>query len=426
LKTHEVFGIRPDINAYSYVDRGSLDAEVQKLLDRKHKHIAIRGASKSGKSWLRQKILNNPIVVQCRLDYSVIDIYRDALSRLDVRFEVEKVTSRSFEARISASGEAGLKLLAKLQGGVEVGANAGVQETTQPVGKDHADLEFVASIIKESGRTLVIEDFHYLPTEEQKRFAFDLKTLWDYRLFVVVVGVWSTQNMMITLNPDLSERIEEVSVVWTSTELKKILEQGCRHLGLTPSSSVAEEFASISYESAGLLQSLALRYIDDELGIRDGTASEDPRTLDDVDKVRDAAMHVAEQLNQLYQTFARRVSEGIRSRTNATGIYAHAMAVIMEAEDSALTDGMSAKDIHAAAHARQPRIQLSNLKAVLSKFPSLQVDEAGRGLVLAYDDQEELVSVVDKQLLLYRRFATVRWPWEDLIAEVSGKDQAFD
>jgi hypothetical protein len=27
------------------------------------------------------------------------------------------------------------------------------------------------------------------------------------------------------------------------------------------------------------------------------------------------------------------------------------------------------------------------------------------------------VSTVDHQLLLYRRFATVRWPWEDMIAE---------
>lgn len=426
MKTHEVFGIRPQINQYSYVDRGSLDVEVKKLLDRKHKHIAVRGASKSGKSWLRQKILNDPIIVQCRLDYSVSDIYRDALARLEVRLEVERVTSTSFEGRISASGEAGVKLLAKVQGGGDLAASSEVQKTSQSVGKDHADLEFVASIVKESGRTIVVEDFHYLPMDAQKRFAFDLKTLWDYQLFVVVVGVWSTQNMMITLNPDLSERIEEVSVAWTDPELKKILEQGCKHLGLMPTQEVSQELVEISYGSAGLLQSLALRYIDDELGIEEGCASDCPQVLDDVSKVRDAAMHIAEQLNQLYQTFARRVSAGIRSRTNATGIYAHAMAVIMDASDQALTEGIGAKEVHAAAHARQPRIQLSNLKSVLSKFQSLQVDEAGRGLVLAYDDQEERVSVVDRQLLLYRRFATVRWPWEDLIAEVSEREEAFE
>ena len=49
----------------------------------------------------------------------------------------------------------------------------------------------------------------------------------------------------------------------------------------------------------------------------------------------------------------------------------------------------------------------------------------GRGLVLAYDSQNEIVSVVDRQLLLYRRYATVRWPWEDIIAEVGDKDESY-
>lgn len=424
MKTHEVFGIRPEVNDYSYVDRGSLDSEVRKLLERKQTHVAIRGASKSGKSWLRQRVLVDPIVVQCRLDYELSHIYRDALARLDIRLELESTKTKTFEARISASGEAGWKLLAKVQGEGEVAASGEFATTTKKVGKDHADLEFVASLIRESGRVLVVEDFHYLPVEQQKRFAFDLKTLWDYRVFVIVVGVWSTQNMMVTLNPDLAERIEEVSVVWTEKELKQILEKGGKHLDIEFGSRVSDLLAEISYESAGLLQKLALRYLDNELGIVQ--APEVSVVIDDVDKAHDAAMHVADQLNPLYQTFAKRVSEGIRSRTNATGIYAHAMAAIMEADDKSLSEGLPAKEIFRVANARQSRVQLSNLKAVLGKFPSLQIDEAGRGLVLAYDPQEEVVSVVDKQLLLYRKFATVRWPWEALIEEVSKRADAFD
>jgi hypothetical protein len=33
--------------------------------------------------------------------------------------------------------------------------------------------------------------------------------------------------------------------------------------------------------------------------------------------------------------------------------------------------------------------------------------------------------VVDHQLLLYRRFATVRWPWEDMIAEADASDVRY-
>ena len=91
-----------------------------------------------------------------------------------------------------------------------------------------------------------------------------------------------------------------------------------------------------------------------------------------------------------------------------------------------MSSGLSAKAIYSVAHAKQPRIQLGNLKAALTRFPELQVDSDGRGLVLAYDPQDEKISVVDKQLLLYRKFATVKWPWEDLIEEVSKEQAAFD
>jgi hypothetical protein len=425
MKTHEVFGISPSVRSTSYINRGALDEALHKLVERKQTHVAIRGASKSGKSWLRQNVLTDPIVVQCRLGYSPLDIYRDALARLDIILTVEATTKNSFKGSLSAKGEVGVKLLAKVTGDLTANAEheSGVKHVS--VGKDIADLEFIASVIRESGKTLVIEDFHYLSSEEQRKFAFDLKTLWDYKLLVIVVGVWISENMLITLNPDLSDRIEELSVTWTETELKQVFNKGCQALGLKASDGLVTELAKSSYESVGLMQKLALRLIDDELGI---TESAEPGTeikIDNVAKVKDAAMHVAEQLNQLYQVFAKRVCDGIRTRQNSTGIYAYAMAAIMSASDEELLQGLDARAIHKVAHARQERIQVGNLKAVLSKFPELQVDSDGRGLVLAYDAQDEKLSVVDKQLLLYRRFATIKWPWEELISEIKDSAEAY-
>lgn len=425
MKTHEVFGIQPQLSEASYVDRGSLDEAFKKLIDRRQTHVAIRGASKVGKSWLRQRVLENPIIVQCRLSYTTTDIYRDALARLDIRLKLDKTMTNSVRGKVIASGEAGLKLIAKASGSIEVGGDHESAIREQVVGKDINDLEFIASLIKASGRTLVVEDFHYLPMNEQLRFAFDLKTLWDFKTFVVVIGVWISENMLTTLNSDLSDRIEEISVTWGPSELKQILSKGCRTLNLRLTTRVADELANISYESAGLLQKLALRFLDDELGI-DGAPEGEEVIIDNLDAVHDAGMHVADQLNPLYQTFAKRVCDGIRSRKNSTGIYAHAMAAVMSADDTALSDGLSAKAIHTAAHERQPRIQLGNLKTVLARFPELQVDEAGRGLVLAYDQQDEKISVVDKQLLLYRKFATVKWPWEAIIEEISNDDTVYE
>lgn len=54
-KVKDVFGISARILEDSYVDRGELDSEIRKYLSR-DTHIALRGESKCGKSWLRQKI----------------------------------------------------------------------------------------------------------------------------------------------------------------------------------------------------------------------------------------------------------------------------------------------------------------------------------------------------------------------------------
>lgn len=425
MKTHEVFGISPRLSEHSYIDRKNLDRELTKLIERQQTHIAIRGASKSGKSWLRQRVLSNPVVVQCRLSYTVTDIYRDALAELGITVVVERTKTNEVKGHVTGIAEGGLPLIAKVSGELNLEGSSNTETVQKIIGKDIDDLRFVAEVIKASGRMLVIEDFHYLRAEEQKKFSFDLKAMWDYGTFVMIVGVWISENMLITLNSDLADRIEEISVTWQPEELKRVLVKGCSALNLRPTDAVSNELTEISYGSVGLLQKLALRMIDDELGIEAGVADGDELLIEKSSAVHDAAMHVAEQLNQLYQAFAKRVCDGIRVRNNSTGIYAHAMAAIMNASDEALTNGLPAKAIFDVAHARQPRVQFGNLKTVLSRFPELQVDAEGRGLVIAYDHQDEKMSVVDKQLLLYRRFATVKWPWEELIEEVGSKEEDY-
>lgn len=425
MKTHQVFGIQSDVVDASYIDRGALDAEFRTLVDRGQMHIAIRGASKCGKSWLRKKVLNNPIVVQCRLSYTTTDVYRDALAALDIRLEIDRTVTSKVGGKVGGSVDGGFGFLAKASASTEgtYGNDTATKEAV--VGRNVADLKFISDTIRESGRKLVVEDFHYLPITEQQKFAFDLKTLWDYKTLVIVVGVWIDDNMLITLNSDLADRIEELPVTWTEAELKQVFTKGCSTLNIRPTDAVSTQLAQVAYQSVGLLQKLALRFLD-ELKIYEAAPVGKEIVLADPAKISDAAMHTAEQLNQLYQTFAKKVCEGVRQRKNATGIYAHALKVIMEATDGELLNGIPVKDIYRKAHTAEPRVQLPNLRSVLAKFAELQVDQDGRSLVLAYDGQNEKISLVDRQLLLYRRFATVKWPWEDLIAEVGGETTAFD
>jgi hypothetical protein len=414
-QVHEVFGVSNEVLPDSYVDRGDLDEELARLLERPT-HIALRGASKCGKSWLRQTVLPEALVVQCRLNKTIVDIYRDALSQLDVHLEVESTSGTQFKGSVKASGDLGIKLLAKL--GVETAVEALKEKSTlkAPVGHDVADLRFIADLLKASGHRLVIEDFHYLSVDERQAFAFDLKALWDYGVFVVIVGVWSEQNLLMYLNPDLTGRVKEVPIVWSDRDLRKIFERGNKALDIEFSRPVQDQAIADCFENAGILQALILGTLDE---VKISEAPKEHVVIDDVGALEVAAMTYADDLNSAYQLFAKRVSGGIRSRENATGIYAHAIAAILGEPDDALIRGVSIDRVFAVTHGREERIQKGNLHTVLEKFESLQVDDDGRGLVIAYDEAHREVSVVDRQLLLYRKYLTVRWPWEELIAEAT-------
>jgi hypothetical protein len=419
--TSDVFGVSNEILPDSYVDRGRLDEELQRLLARPT-HVALRGESKCGKSWLRQRVVEDAITIQCRLGKTCIDIYRDALSDLGIRLELERSDSGAISGHAEASTEGGVSLLAKLRGTVSIKGEKGHATKTEPAGKDFTDLKFVADLIKASDRRLVVEDFHYLSIEERTKLAFDLKALWDYGVFVIIVGVWSKQNMLLYLNPDLTGRVEEVAIVWTAEDLHAVFQNGGSALNLEFDDAVQSRAIEVCFENVGILQRLILGTLDE---CEVTTEQNQVLRIDQVEALDAAAMAYAEQLNPLYQQFAERVSGGIRSRSDSTGIYAHAMAVILEATDKDLIRGVKLDDIYEKAHAREGRIQKANLRTVLEKFEGLQVDGDGRGLVLGYNESTREISAVDRQLLLYRKYSTVKWPWEDLIAEAEAGDDDF-
>ncbi|MBB3910147.1 hypothetical protein [Sphingomonas desiccabilis] len=421
-KSQEVFGVTTEILTPSYVNRGGLDARIEKLLGR-DTHIALRGESKCGKSWLRKKNIPDAITVQCRLGKGVRDLYTDALAQLGLQLVTERTSEKGFKANLEASGEFAVKLLGKIA--VKLGLEGELKTSAKsiPVGRDLDDLRFVSEIINESGRRLVIEDFHYLPHDARKAFAFDLKALWDYRTYVVIIGIWSENNLLLHLNSDLTGRVREVSIFWSADDLRAVLEQGSEALNISFSRQICGRLIHDSYGTVGILQTLALGILD-EAGVERRQPSR--VEISDEGAYESAAMAYADQLNAQYQTFAARVAAGIRRRTNATGIYAHMLKVVMEASVADLSSGFPRDQIYRLAAQREPRIQKPNLRQILLKIDGLQVDGEGRGLVLSYDEQKDEVFVVDKQLFFYRQYATAKWPWESIIEQVDETGAGYE
>lgn len=413
-QSSEVFGISPTIHNDSYVDRGKLDARMNALLGR-DQHIALKAPSKAGKTWLRKKVINNPIEIQCRIDQQVDDIYTAALATLGIKLEITRTEHNSFSGQAEAEGEGGVGIFARARAKLSGTITREHATEQKQLKQDITNLDFIAECIKESGRRLVIEDFHYLPRKQRQLFAFELKALWELGVFVIVVGVWEETNYLLSLNHDLAGKVEEISIRWNYDDLRSILLSGGRALNVQFSEDVIKEISNLSYKSAGILQALALKTLD-AAGIYEWKAEE--TIISDIGLVRTAAEEHAEQISSIYENFAKKVAKGIRQRTNSTGIYAYTMEAIMKYDDAALMTGVSTHAIYDLAHARQGRINLGNLRNILGKLESIHTDEEGRGLILQYSEDDDIVSVVDHQLLLYRRFRKTPWPWDVIISEI--------
>ncbi len=422
-KTSEVFGVSPHVSDYSYCDRSGLDGKLKKLLSRDNAHIAIKGPSKCGKSWLRQKILPDYILIQCNPGMDVYDIYSQALSKLRIPVNIQMSSTTNVTAEISGQGELSLPLFGK----AEAGASGAVEYSRGLTSSlDHAtstkNLEFIARSIVESKKRLVIEDFHYLSKETQATLAFHLKSLWDYHCNVIIIGVWSQKNLLTHMNGDLTGRIEEISVSWTNEELRQVLRMGSKALNVCIDPSIEDRIVSDSFGNVGILQSLMLRLVGDQAEIEETQQFKTPITNHLY--YEKAAKEYAFQLDGLYQQFAKRLSSGIRRRKKSTGIYALSMEAIVQATDEQLIDGFSRDAIFNIIHKRESRIQKWNLKVVLMKLVEIQEnnEKASKGnLVISYDEQKDSVFAVDLQLLFYRKHHTTRWPWEEIVSEAKQK-----
>lgn len=414
LYTGDVFGINTEIKEKSYIDRANLDRKMQRYLT-KDSHIAIYGASKCGKSWFRQRNLLEAIVVQCRYGMTVNDIYTAALAELEIKLVLEETKTNKIQGSVEATSEFGTSILGKLKVKAQTILSRDSAKKTKPIGKDISDLSHIAEIINASSKRLIIEDFHYINEKEKKIFAFDLKALWDYKCYVIIIGVWSQSGYLTTLNSDLLSRIKELSIVWSNEDLEAVIEKGSKALNIQISSNIINELVADSYGNVGILQTLMDNLLDEaEIDER----CENQVLIEDKNLYENATHEYADNLNAYYQKFAKTVSAGIRKRSGSTEIYAHALAVILESQDSVLNNGIQVDQIYSVAHKRQSRIIKPNLESALKKIDELQVDEDNRGLVLSYNEGTKEIIIVDRQLLFYRKYRNIEWPWENMIVEL--------
>jgi hypothetical protein len=411
----EVFGITASVPAHTYVDRAGLDKRFTYLI-KQDRHLVIHGASKQGKTILRKKNLpeKNSIVVQCGANSGRDRIYLEILRQIGSKIptEISKNLTLTTEAQSKASGKLGLPLVAsgelEIEGKVSHERESGTVLT--PVGIDPGSLGYIAQEINQSGKKVVIEDFHYLSEQEKINLAFDLKAFWDSRTFFIIIGIWADQNLLTYYNGDLSGRIEEIDIRWNLAELEQVLQKGSSALRIHFDPGIKGEIIEDSNQSVGLLQRIAEKYCY-ELGVYESSSK--TQILADSDALARTRNAICMEESVRYRLFDDVVSRGLRdSGESELKVYQRIVRVCVEASNQDLCDGINRADLLTRIQVYETRIRLSDLSAALNKIDKLQAARSISPLILSYNPNTQKIQLVDREFLFYRKYGDPHWSWQ--------------
>lgn len=401
-RLEEVFGIH-ELRPYSYVDRGDLDTQLAYWL-RTDRHIAIHGDSKQGKTWLRERALSEDMIVhvQCTSTSTASGLLTEAMGRLGVRAEIRYTTEKTLTGTLDlgASGSFGALLFAKAKAQGKLTGQVGRRQSTEsaPVGRTPADLSWISFVLVESGRRLVLEDFHYLSRDEQQRFSFLMRAMEGYGVRVVVVGVWAEDHLLTFHNGDLDGRVEDVHLEWKDSELRAVIDKGCQELNIRFPDALIANIIADSFGNVGLLQRLMERvcihagFLTRERGRRD---------LNDSAFLVRARESVASSMAGRFDTFATRMR--VHSPT-----LEHVVATVLAASDNQLRSGITVTDF--ASRCMRPdgtrRYSEAVMRTRLESLSEAQSTASVSPPVLSFDTVGDRLFAVDRALLFYRKYAT--------------------
>ncbi|HEI6775331.1 TPA: hypothetical protein SK269_001804 [Yersinia enterocolitica] len=194
MNIEDVFGVSGK-QIETYIARDSVDNRFIDAINT-DKQIIIYGASKQGKSALVAKYIPDEqhILVTLSPKTTLKDIYQSILRKCGVTLKTTYTegTGDTSKFRAKAKIEATVAMILKTS--IDAGAES---STTKKIEENYDEIEFnlelpddVADLIKRTGnkKSIILENFHYLPEDIQRTFAFDLRSFQDLKVKFKVFG----------------------------------------------------------------------------------------------------------------------------------------------------------------------------------------------------------------------------------------------
>lgn len=257
LRPDDVFipGGLPDT---TYVPREhlSLEAHLIDWLDGRQKPLlSVSGPTKSGKTVLIRKVIDNPIGLSGGAIDTADDFWAAICDELEVFTDHTLSAGAGEKDSFSVKGGANAGFLnAEASGTSDKSIDRGVTRSRAASPRSAA-----RKALKTAERIIFIDDFHYIDSEEQLLIVRGLKDLIFDGLGVVVAAVPHRAYDVVRVEKEMTGRVSPMSVVpWEERDLQEIASKGFRALGVTVSASAVKRMAEESFGSPHLMQTHCL------------------------------------------------------------------------------------------------------------------------------------------------------------------------
>lgn len=434
LKIEDVFGVSGK-EVKSYIEREHVDAKLIDALNTE-KQIIVYGASKQGKTALVNKYVSyeDHILISLSPKHTLKDIYQSILRKCNVILRTSYTEGSGEKTKVTGKAliQGAVALIAKASASLEAQSETNANFTEQ-----YDEIEFnldlpddVAHLIHRTGnkRIIILENFHYLPEEIQREFAFDLRTFHDLKVRFIILGVWKEANRLSQFNGELQDRIGEIPVEpWLDDDFRNISKKGENLLNIDITPVIIEECISNSFGSVGVFQELLKRSC-----IEDGILNEQDITkhFDNLEALKTAIAvktheYSGRHLRNL-ETMAIGNSTSITKDAPLPYFLSYYIVMhILSLGYHGINGGISKENLlHALkqTHHRKDELKGSQLVTALKGLTELQANKGINPPVIAYDSNSRQLKVVDSTFYFFLKNANLEEIQSEIPCPMDGLD----
>lgn len=254
LKVAQVFvpGKLPEIT-YNPREDQHLETDLRDYLDETGAILTVAGPTKTGKSVLLRRVIPDPVWVDGQGIDSTDELWAMVSDQLGAYSKIEVGEEQSE----TGGGQVGTK--AGFAPVLEVNATAKYEVTDRGSRRYSVERPVPAvarQMLEESGRALVIDDFHFINRPAQREIVRALKPSVLAGVPIILASVSHRVQDVVTAEPDMTGRVQPLPIrFWSLSDLKLIAAKGFTALNLRdPDEKLAERLAEESYGSPHLMQ----------------------------------------------------------------------------------------------------------------------------------------------------------------------------